>query len=417
MDKKTQGAWLLHHSQKLQATTNQDFDTIAFAGKSGILLSAISAEAQTVVPQSRLDALARANQISPKTELPAIVNELVRQRLVLQGNGALEVLGLTGHKILEYTAQIFDEGVTEKHEIAVIHASEIASENPTSDKIISEFLSDEFKLSSPQVKETLDLAGNIGFFDFEFISQNEKLLFNGNLFRRDDARKVNAILSSMTTTEATALNEANLKLTEAGCLPLNAITKILGEDLFSRLHSIGLFDVSVVGNNQGKNHFVTRPAAFSKFNNSITDDALDLAKALVASLTYGMTVSSHYRGRIQMISKLMNKLIAGYSVGPATAIGNDYQALELKGVVAVSPADGGMFTMKLLKPEVGRLALAVIEQGDITAESVNHLPGAKVTEYISPELNREVQRKNSTTAVKLKTRDLLQEIRTGGLKR
>jgi hypothetical protein len=112
MDKKTQGAWLLHHSQKLQATMNQDFDTIAFAGKSGILLSAISAEAQTVVPQSRLEALARANQISPKTELPAIITELVRQRLVLQGNGALEVLGLTGHKILEYTARIFDEGVT-----------------------------------------------------------------------------------------------------------------------------------------------------------------------------------------------------------------------------------------------------------------------------------------------------------------
>lgn len=417
MDKKTQGAWLLHHSQKLQATTNQDFDAIAFAGKSGTLLSAISAEAQTVVPQKRLEALARANHISPKTEMPAIITELERQRLIVPGKGGVEVLGLTGHKILEHTARIFDEGEHEAYEDAVILVSEIASENPTTDKLASEFLSDHFKLSSVQVRETLDLAGNIGFFDSEQISTNEKLLFNGNLFRRDDARKVNAVLSSLTAAEAAALNEANLKLQEAGCLPLEALTKILSKNLFDRLHSIGLFDVSVVGNDQGKSHFVTRPAAFSKFNNSIADDALDLAKALVASLTYGMTVSSYYRGRIQMISKLMNKLIAGYSVGPATAIGNDYQALELKGVVAVSPADGGMFTMRLLKPEVGRLALAVIEQGDITGESVVQLPGAKVTEYISPELNREVQRKNSTEAVKLKTRNLLQEIRTGGLKR
>jgi hypothetical protein len=73
--------------------------------------------------------------------------------------------------------------------------------------------------------------------------------------------------------------------------------------------------------------------------------------------------------------------------------------------------------MKLLKPEVGRLALAVIEDGDITAESVSHIPGARITEYVVPESNREVQRKNATEAVKINARNLLQEIRTGGLKR
>lgn len=417
MDKKTQGAWLLHHGRKLQATTNQDFDAIAFAGKTGTLLSAISAEKQGVVTQKRLEALARANHISPKAEMPAIITELARQRLVLPGNDGVDVLGLTGHSVLEHTARIFDESPHEAHEDAVILISEIASENPTTDKVATELLSDQFKLSGQAVKDTLNLAGTIGFFDSEPISDKEKLLFNGNLFRRDEARKINGVLSSIKPTEANLLCEVNSKLQETGCLPMETVSIMLGHELFSRLHSIGLFDVSVVGNDQGKSHFVTRPAAFSKFSDSIADDALDLAKALVASLTYGMTVSSYYRGRIQMISKLMNKLINGHSVGPATAIGNDYQALELKGVVAVSPADGGMFTMKLLKPEVGRLALAVIEEGDITAESVTHLPGARVTEYIAPEANREVQRKNASEAVKLNTRNLLQEIRTGGLKK
>jgi|TARA_Y100001933_G_scaffold10593_1_gene9240 hypothetical protein len=417
MDKKTQGAWLLHHARKLQATTNQDFDSIAFAGKSGTLLSAISAERQSVVTQQRLEALARANHISPKTELPAIVAELARQKLILPGSGGVEVLGLTGHSVLEHTSRIFDESSHEAHEEAVIFVSEIASETPTTDKAIAEVVSDNLKLSRKEVGDTLDLATNIGFFDSEPISAQEKLLFNGNLFRRDDARKVNAILSTLKAPEAALLTEVNQKLQETGCLPLETVNRILGQDLFARLHSIGLFDVSVVGNDQGKSYFVTRPAAFSKFSNSIADDALDLAKALVASLTYGMTVSSYYRGRIQMVSALMNKLIAGHSVGPATAIGSDYQALELKGVVAVTPADNGMFSMRLLKPEVGRLALAVIEDGDITAESVSHIPGARITEYIAPELNREVQRKNATEAVKLKARNLLQEIRTGGLKR
>ena len=82
MDPKTKGAWLLHHAKKLQATTNQDFDNIAFAGKTGTLLSAISAEKENFITQTRLYALARASQISPKTELPTIIEELKRQRLV-----------------------------------------------------------------------------------------------------------------------------------------------------------------------------------------------------------------------------------------------------------------------------------------------------------------------------------------------
>ena len=116
-----------------------------------------------------------------------------------------------------------------------------------------------------------------------------------------------------------------------------------------------------------------------------------------------------------MISALMGKLIAGGIVGPATAIGCDYQALELKGVVQVTPAHSGMFTMRLLKPDVGRLALAVIQDGDITAESVPHLPGANVTQYLNPENTREQQRRISSEAVRLSTRNLLNEIRTGGL--
>lgn len=415
MEQKTKGAWLLYHGQKLQATTSQDFDAIGFAGKCGTLLSAISAEGQTQIPQKRLDALAKANHISPKTEAPAIISELERQKLIDVGDGAIEVLGLTGQAVLEHTSTIFDESDHENYEDAVIELSEIASESPVTDTAASEFLADTYHLSSSDVSNTLVLGGTIGFFDSENISSSEKLIFNGNLFRKEDAKKINAVLGSLKPDEARLLQEINDKLKSCGCLPYQSVTEILGDTLFSKLHSIGMFDLSVVGNSAGKNYFVTRPAAFSKFTNSIADDALDLAKALVASLTYGMTVSSYYRGRIQMVSALMNKLISGRSVGPATAIGNDYQALEYKGVVKVSPAGGGMFTMKLLKPEVGKLALAVIQEGDIMAGGVDQLPGAKVTEYINPEKTREVQRKNSTEAVKLNTRNLLNEIRTGGL--
>lgn len=210
--------------------------------------------------------------------------------------------------------------------------------------------------------------------------------------------------------------DANKTLEEKGCIPLSSIMTILGDELFFKLHSIGLFDVNIVGNEQGRTSFVTRPAAFTKFNTSMEDDALDLAKALVSSLTYGMTLSTYYRGRIANISALMNKLIAGKKVGPATAIGNDYQALELKGVIKVEPEENGMFFMSLLKPDVGRLALSVIQNGDITSESITNLPSAQITQYVDPETNRTIQRKNSSEPVRLQTQRLLQDIRTGGMK-
>ncbi|WP_227746666.1 hypothetical protein [Yersinia enterocolitica] len=96
MKKKVKGAWIIHHAKKVQTTTSQDFDSISFAGKCGSLLSAISADTQEQLNTRRLEALAKANYISPKTELPSILDELERQRLILKGAGGIEVLGITG---------------------------------------------------------------------------------------------------------------------------------------------------------------------------------------------------------------------------------------------------------------------------------------------------------------------------------
>lgn len=118
---------MIHHARKLQSTLSQDFDAIGFAGKSGTLLSAISVEQQLQIPQGRLEALAKANHISSKTELPTILSELARQRLVLPGTGGIEVIGLAGRTVLESTVRIFDESTHEKHEEIVIKVSDAAS--------------------------------------------------------------------------------------------------------------------------------------------------------------------------------------------------------------------------------------------------------------------------------------------------
>ena len=148
--------------------------------------------------------------------------------------------------MLESTTRIFNESSHEKHEEIVIEVSDAASESPITDKSAVESLSDEFKIPPQDVLDTLQLGCNIGFFDSEAISPTEKLLFNGNLFRREDARKVNGVLSNLAPADASKLTELNEKLQATGCLPLQSATNLLGKDLFDRLHSIGMFDVSVV---------------------------------------------------------------------------------------------------------------------------------------------------------------------------
>jgi hypothetical protein len=169
----------------------------------------------------------------------------------------------------------------------------------------------------------------------------------------------------------------------------------------------------VVNNDKEDIAYLTRPAAFSKYGNPFVEDALDLAKAFVSSVTYGMTRSSSARGKIAYPGALIRKLIRGEEIGPVTAIGQDYKVLEMRGVVKIRRDRWG-YSMKLLKKEVGEIALQVITGGDASDLSLLKFPGASVTAYSGPEVNREIGRKRQKVNSKKETRDILMALRTGG---
>ena len=415
MDSKTQGAWIIHHTRKLQTVSTRDFYQLEFSGKCGLLLSCITAQNQTVLTKPRVEALACANDINPRLELPAILAELERQKLVQQSNSAVEVLGLSTNSVLDHTSTIFSEGAPASEEQAVINISEAVSERPILESELIQLTGDTLKLSTSDATNLVNEGECIGFFDVENNDRGERLVFNGNLFRMENIRKVNAVMRTLTSFETERFRELNEMLAKHGCITLSQALKVMTKPLFRKLQSVGLFDVNMIGNETGSYFFVTRPA-FSKFSSSIADDAFDLAKAFVSALTYGMGTSPYNRGRIQIISKLMEKLISGKTIGPATAIGYDYQALEMRGVLEVKPSVGSMYTMRLLKPEVGRLALAVIQEGEVTSETLSQLPNAAVCQYSGPESNRFVARKNITEPLKRSIGNILTELRTGGFK-
>jgi len=148
---------------------------------------------------------------------------------------------------------------------------------------------------------------------------------------------------------------------------------------------------------------------------SLVDDVFDMAKALVTALTYGMQQRSPSQGRINNIEKLLTALINGRTIGPATAIGNDYRVLEQQRVIKLTHHENNMFYMKLLKKEVGQLALNVLSNGNIGPNSAElMIPIASMNLYHGPEFERERTRRKQSKPSKQHTNDILTALR--GLK-
>lgn len=355
MEKKTSGAWVVQHSKKIRAVTgvSPDYQQLEFAGKCGELLSCIAGTSDLILKKDRIEAFAISLGLNKFSDLPAVLDTLERNRFIDRSDDEIQTLGITTEKTLEHINTVFYGLDPNKNEIAAIDLSEQTSMLPIKSSQAEEYISDTYEISATASNDVLNQFKDIKFVDYEKTG-NDELLFNGNLFRKQNLNKVNALLNSFTQNDQVKIQEVSKLIDQKGCLTRTETVKITEDSLYQKLIAIGFFDETCVGNEKGKHYFVTKPAAFSKFSDSDVDDAFNLAKAFVTSLTYGMRASESGRGRITMISKLMQKLINGHKVGPATAIGHDYKVLEYRGVIKITPAGGGLYYMELLKRDIGR---------------------------------------------------------------
>jgi hypothetical protein len=359
-----------------------------------------------------VEGLAHNAGISPSLELPTILQKLKENRLLDTGAaGDIEVIGLTTGSVLSHTADIFNMASPLPLEVAALGIAEYTSQNPVDHGVLAEHSGDTYKLSTAAVANLLRDSHDIGFIDCEELGADTKLYFNGNLFRRDNAKKTFAIFSSLSSAEENKLKEVDALFLASVAVPVQDVVAIIGQELFDKLRSIGMYDVNTVSNVKERVDFVTKPAAFGKYGNPLVEDALDLVKVFVTSLTYGMNYSSAGRGRISMLERLMTKLISGNWVGPATAIGEDYKVLEIRRVIQLRNDGGGRFSMRLLKKDVGELALQAIVQSDVSETSLPIIHGASIINYSGPERNREILRKRSRATGQEGIIDLLRTLR------
>jgi len=417
MEKRTEGAWLINHTKKLlDVKDTQDFENIELAGKCGTFLSNLAAsDEQSYLNSDKVAAIAKVSHIK-KTEVETITRKLEEARLIdTSKDGSISVLGITTSAVLAHTSDIFLNNNPTNYERAALELSDNISDMPKNQGILSEYISDAYHLLKSEVADLFLQSEENGFVDYEILDDNSKFYFNGNLFRRETLKKTNAVLSSLKTDDINKINELDSILSTSGCTSVEKGKAILGEQLLSKLMSIGMYDFNEVSNSNEIKTFITKPSAFSKYGNPFEEDALDLAKAFVSSLYYGMNFSPSGRGKIFMLKALMRKLVNGYEVGPATAIGEDYNLLVFKRVIQLRrEPQSSMYYMKLLKKDIGALAMEVLEFGDTTEQTVvtPNIYSGSVTNYVGPEQNRYINRKKQNQQSKKSIAELLRTFRS-----
>lgn len=411
-DRKTKGAWLVHHAQKLSSFQSApEYENIEIAGKAGVLLSGLASSAEETLTEEQVRAVAAASGLK-RLELDGLLEQLESKRLIYRQPGRIHVMGVTTSAVLEHTSSFFDDLGPNRFESASIGVSEIVSARPLEGRELREQLQDEYLMASSESSTFIEDVTKLGFVDTERLDAERAIFFNGNLFRRDNPQKLYAVTNSLSAQESRRIQQLDQLLRNDGCVQLAVAQQIVGQATFDKVHSIGMFDVNKIANSTESVYYVTRPAAFGKYGDAFVDDAMDLAKAFVTCLTYGMTRSSSTRGRIRMLELLMRKLIRGDWVGPARAIGEDYKVLEYRRVVQTRDEGGGAYSMRLLKPEVGELALQVLTEGDASDQSLP-LPGVAATSYAPPELTRVGTRKQQSEPSKRAMSEILLALRTG----
>ncbi|MCG9965192.1 hypothetical protein [Shewanella cutis] len=417
MDSKVVGAWVVHHANKLQTVSHQpQYSEIEYAGKLGKLMSAITSDNRRILPKNHVESLAVSANID-KYSVDSFLQKLSEHKLVDVSDGNVSVIGLTSSAVLSHVDNIFKGLSPSNNQKAVIELAELSSGRPRTGAELKEYLGDTYKISSANVTQLMSDSEGIGFIDYEPLSDKENLYYNGNIFRRDNPVKVHRVLSALNQSEIHLTNQINGELKIKGCLNVEYVKRVLGENLFTKLAIVGLYDINVVSNSSEQAGFVTLPSAFTKYTDPLVDDAFDLAKAFVSSITYGMTKSYWERGKIQDVTLLVGALIRGNEIGPVPAIGQDYRILELKGVVAVRQGEkngrrGPM--MRLLKKEIGELALKVLTEGTASEDALTELTGSSVTSYTGPETNRIKIKKDIDIHPNVKL-GLLDALRTGGM--
>ena len=163
MDKKTKGAWVIHHGRKVATDVHgaAEFSAIDLAAKAAGLLARLAESRQAVLTAAEVTAAARVGGLNPKTEMEACLAQLERRRLIDRGAQGLSVLGINSETALMHAADLLEDNEPQPNERAAIELAELASEAPTPVGRVSEFIGDTYHFTKADTSDFLSQSHEI----------------------------------------------------------------------------------------------------------------------------------------------------------------------------------------------------------------------------------------------------------------
>ncbi|GKS10863.1 hypothetical protein YDYSY3_18630 [Paenibacillus chitinolyticus] len=431
MDKLTKGTWIVntvkHLAELKQYTTELAFyEATEQAGKAGAFLGRLVADKQEIIPMQNAKVFARQSSISP-AELDTYLNYLRQAEKVDYTVNALgkpkeiEIYCFSGREALESVSTIYDTLDPQEEENASLIGLHHTFHLPRTPEEVKEFLTKN-SVSEECAETTIKLQQSFGLVRASGES-NEKVLFNEYSFNGDPQRVVKA-LSALNTNERDMVLEVQRLITDTQGFLIDSIPAHIPKHVVEMMEGIGLIDGITVQSAIGSATFLTTPQlkgqGIGSF--SLSEDVFHKAKILLSCLRFGQTKSTWGRGRISTLEKMiniLNKLLRGEWVGPATAIGQDYALLEIDGVIQTRPAKPFGFEMKLRQLEVGELVRQMITYNKVALEAesnIGDLLKDQPSGCIIPEARKSDIFAKSTAPVEALRNKLLSTIRTAGVK-
>lgn len=429
MDKLTKGTWIVNTTKHISEIKNNTqelsfYEATQQAGKAGALLGRLVADQQEIIPFETVKAFARqshigADAISNYLSLLKRMGKVDYNQDNLGRVKEVEIYCFSGTNAIETATDIYNALEPCDEEEASITALQTTYELPRYERELIEILSAQH--SEEAVKNTIELQRVFSLVK-ESGQGSESVLFNEYAFTGDPHKALKA-MGNLTNDEREMVTEVQQIIMDSqGFLRENIPTNIKPE-IVDMMEGIGLLDGVTVKSAIGEATFLTTPQlrGHGLGDFSLSKDVFHKSKILLSCLRFGQTKSSSGRGRIDTQSKMeniVNKLVRGFWIGPCTAIGQDYQLLEIDGVIETKPyeRDNRQYYMKLRQLEVGQLAQQMLSLGRVVpeADNIGDILKVQPSQYEIPEVRKQNIMAKATAPVKALQEKILNSIRTGG---
>ncbi|MCU4716026.1 hypothetical protein OCE25_27640 [Bacillus cereus] len=428
MDELTKGTWIVNtvkHLGEIKQNTSElaFFEATEQAGKAGAFLGRLVADKQEIINSKSAKVFARQSSISPG-ELVTYLSYLKKEGKVdfsvdeMGRAKEIEVYCFSGKEALETVSSLYDKLGPEEEERASLLGLQETFVLPRYPDELKEVLTqkgigEECADTTIKLQETFGLVRASG-------NGEETVLYNEYSFNGDPHRVLKA-LSGLKDSERDMAQEVQKLVTENQGFLLESIPKHIKPEIVQMMEGIGLLDGVTVQSQFGSATFFTTPQIRGQGvgNFSLSEDVFHKAKVLLSCLRYGQTKSISGRGRISTLDKMLNiinKLLRGQWVGPATAIGQDYALLEIDGVIQTRPSQPYGFEMKLRQQEVGEIVRQMITYNKVSLEAeenIGDLLKYQPTGCIIPETRKNQILAKSTAPVESMRNKLLLNLRRG----